>query len=59
MRDKIYRVYSYKLMRYLESLGFIVIGTKQFQEDASKTIWMYEKSDDLLEAISFYDKMKK
>ena len=53
-----YRVYSYNLMRYLETLGFKVIKTKQMEEEPSKTIWYYKGSPELLEAINYYVKAK-
>lgn len=55
---KLYRVYSYNLMRYLETLGFVVIQTKQRREDASKTIWIYNETPQLIEAIDYYVKTK-
>lgn len=46
------------MMKYLDSLGFKFFATKQDRENPTKTIFIYDNTDALLEAVNQYKKNK-
>lgn len=52
--SKIFNVYSFRLMRYLDGKGFKFVGTKQCEEDRDRTIFRYEDSEELREEVRRY-----
>ena len=55
MENKYYNVSSVRLMRYLYSLGF---NKESYINDKNKENWRFFKSDNLDEAIEFYQYMR-
>lgn len=49
----VYRVYSFKLFKYLFDLKFDLIGTKE-AEETKKTVFMFKDSAALREAVRRY-----
>lgn len=50
-----YNVSSYRMARFLYLLGF---GKESWFDKNGKERWRFEKTDDLLEAVAFYKKMR-
>lgn len=53
-KKQLYSVYSFRLMKYLDSLGFKFIATKQCEENPTKTIFRYTDSEELRAAVEEY-----
>lgn len=57
-KKKPFLVFSMGMMKYLDSLGFKFFATKQDRENPTKTIFIYDNTDALLEAVNQYKKNK-
>lgn len=55
---KPYIVYSHKLMRHLGELGFTPFATSPNTKFPDKIVFIYDNTEELLEAIDTYLKTK-
>ncbi len=55
---KPFLVFSFGLMRYLDSLGFKFFATKQDRENPTKTIYIYTNTVELQNAVLNYKNNK-
>lgn len=53
---KPFLVFSFSMMKYLDSLGFKFFATKQDRDNPNKTIYIYSNTKELHDAIGKYKK---
>ena len=54
IKRKPFMIFSYKMMRYLDEKGFKFFATTQNKKDPSKTVYIYDNTDELIKAINSY-----
>lgn len=53
-KRKPFMIFSHGMMRYLDGKGFKFFATTQNRKDPTKTVFIYDNTDELLEAINNY-----
>lgn len=57
-KETTYVINQERQMRFLNTLGFDYVEKKRDLKDTSNYIFIYEKTEELFEAIDFYKKMR-